>query len=178
MSNNSPRGARFALPASIVIAATMLATAAFVPPAAAQDFHATFHDRCQACHEHSGAFARERMEIVEGMLRSRASGREIEPFLRTHAGGMDAEMAALFVANFIAQLRSGGLYEKNCIICHDRARELVRTFLTVRDGRLVGRYSGLDIETFLISHGRLDAAERYTVYLRLLDLAGQPQGTE
>ena len=54
---------------------------------------------------------------------------------------------------------SGGLFEKKCRICHDRAVKLARTELTIKDGRLVGRYSKRDIATFLAGHGRLTADE-------------------
>jgi len=69
------------------------------------------------------------------------------------------EEIALFLRVFARQIASGGLYQGRCEICHDRARELARLELVIREGRLVGRYTGRDIAAFLTWHGRLDAAE-------------------
>ena len=144
---------------------------AAAPLSAAEDFHELFEERCAGCHGHAGNFARTSLELVEGKLRGRESGRAIAPFLRTHRGGLDAEQAALFTAVFAEQVESGGLFFERCAICHQRARSLVRGRLILEDGRLRGRYSGYDIRTFLEGHGRSTPEEAALFYDALLGIA-------
>jgi len=67
--------------------------------------------------------------------------------------------AKAMVAQLMSIERSGGVFEKKCRICHDRAVRLARTELVIEGGRLVGRYSKRDIVAFLANHGRLIADE-------------------
>jgi len=136
---------------------------AFAAPAGAADFHALFEARCGACHGHSGAFARAHLVLDNGTVR-RQGGAPVAPFLARHAGGLAPDEIALVLAVFARQIADGGLYQQRCEICHDRAYELARLELVIRDGRLVGRYTGRDIASFLTRHGRLseDEAARMT----------------
>lgn len=93
------------------------------------------------------------------MLKGVNSGREVAGFLRQHAGGLNTEEIALFVDVFTRQVESGGFYRERCDICHDRAYELARLRLIIRDGRLVGRYTGRDMAVFLPDHARMTADE-------------------
>ena len=52
---------------------------AAAPLSAAEDFHELFEERCAGCHGHAGNFARTSLELVEGKLRGRESGRAIAP---------------------------------------------------------------------------------------------------
>ncbi len=139
--------------------------------AAAEDFHELFERRCAACHGHAGDFARKTLVIVEGELRGRKSGRPIGPFLATHRGGLEPETAALFTEVLFRQVESGGLFQRHCAICHVRARDLVQARLIVADGRLLGRYSGADMGTFLRGHGRATEEEAERLYDALLGIA-------
>jgi hypothetical protein len=65
----------------------------------------------------------------------------------------------LFVGVFIAQVNSGGFYKARCDICHDQAYDLARLRLIQREGKLVGRYSGRDMASFLPNHARMTAEE-------------------
>ena len=127
--------------------------------AAAADFHQIFETRCAGCHGHAGAFARDRLTEAEGTLRSLRTGREIAPFLARHLGGLSQDEIALFIDVFRNQLLSGGFFQERCDICHDRAYELARLRLVLRDGRLFGRYSGRDMAAFLPGHARMTAEE-------------------
>ena len=137
-----------------LIALTLAASA----PAGAADFHALFEARCLRCHGHAGPFVRERLALDGADVVTRA-GRPVAPFLERHAGGLAPEEIALFLRVFARQIEAAGLYDERCGICHDRARELARLRLVLRDGRLVGRYSGHDIATFLQDHARLTPEE-------------------
>jgi len=139
--------------------------------AAPGDFHALFEARCMGCHGHAGDFARQSLVLTDGVLRGRESGREIAPFLRRHKGGLDAEQTARFVAIFTKQVESGGLFQERCGMCHASARGVVRNYLILRDGELVGRYSGRDIRRFLTEHGRSSDEEAAEFYDTLLAIA-------
>ena len=61
--------------------------------------------------------------------------------------------------HFAAIQKSGRLFRKKCEICHVRAVDVARDKLILRDGELVGRYTGRDTALFLTNHGRLTAEE-------------------
>lgn len=68
------------------------------------------------------------------------------------------ETAALYDL-LLWQVKAGGKFKARCAICHVRARELGRLVL-IRDGPVLrGRYSGRDMSTFLLTHGRIQTAE-------------------
>jgi hypothetical protein len=136
-----------------------LIAAGLASGAAAADFHQIFEARCLACHGHAGDFARSSLAEVDGVLKGIRSGREVADFLRRHAGGLNPDEIALFVDVFTRQVQSGGFYQERCEICHDRAYELARLRLIIRDGRLMGRYSGRDMADFLPDHARMTADE-------------------
>lgn len=147
--------ARTALRAALVALAGLMAPA---EPAHSADFHAIFEARCLRCHGHAGAFARERLRLDNGEV-ARRDGTPLAPFLTRHAGGLDPDEIALFLKVFARQIASGGFYQERCEICHDRARELARLRLIVREGRLTGRYSGHDMASFLPGHALMSEAE-------------------
>lgn len=145
-------------PGGVLLAAGLAMLAA--SGAAAANFHEIFETRCAACHgDHAGPFARSSLVEREGTLTGARTGRPVREFLARHAGGLSGEEIALFVDVFTAQLRSGGFYQERCGICHDRAYEFARLRLALRDGRLVGRYSGRDIAGFLPGHARMTGEE-------------------
>lgn len=123
------------------------------------DFHEIFESRCFACHGHAGVFARAALAESGGVLRGARTGRPVADFLQRHAGGLNPAETGLFVEVFTRQIESGGFYQDRCEICHDRAYDLARLRLILRDGRLTGRYSGRDIAGFLPGHARMTAAE-------------------
>jgi len=133
-------------------------------PAWAADFHEIWEGRCLSCHGHAGPFVRQRLTLDHGEVHGQ-SGRELAPFLERHGGGLSPEEIALFLRVFARQLASGGFYERECRICHDSARDLARLRLVMRDGRLMGRYSGREIDSFLVTHGRMTPAEALTAIL-------------
>ena len=143
---------------AVAVATTILFTAAAT--ARAEDAHALFESRCATCHgPHAGAFARESLVLDEHVPRGRESGAPVAGFLLRHAGGQSAETADLLTEMFRLQLSAGGVYERRCRICHDRARDLARHTLILRQDTLAGRYTGRDIHAFLQDHGRLASSE-------------------
>lgn len=122
------------------------------------DFHALFEARCLRCHGHAGAFAADRLHIEDGRVVG-SGGLDVAKFLGSHAGGLTAEERDLFVQVFRRQVEAGGFYAQRCRSCHDRAYDLARSKLFLRDDVLVGRYSGRDIANFLTGHARLSAQE-------------------
>lgn len=138
--------------------AMVLLLAAISVPSGAEDFHEIYEAKCQRCHGHAGPFAREALTLENGVLRDR-KGRDLATFLARHQGGLSEERIDLFLKVFTRQIESGGVFRARCKICHDRAYELARLDLILSDGRLIGRYSGRDIATFLLNHGRLSPDE-------------------
>ena len=131
-----------------------------VATAQTSDPHRAYEEKCARCHTpHAGEFARRNIDAVGNALLGRHSGRSVEALLaRGHGEPTPGEVAAL-VAHFRAILNSGALFREKCKICHDPAVRLARLELELREGKLIGRYSGRDIEAFLRSHGRLEGDE-------------------
>ena len=135
------------------------------------DSHARFEALCGQCHGHSGPFARDRLEIVDGRLVGRSSGRPVEAFLRRHPGGLSSADIRLFYDAMYRQVQSGGIFAERCAICHGRAVELAATNLIVTDGVLLMRYSGMPVRDILRVHGRLRPEEIEFVYQALFESA-------
>jgi len=146
------------IPASALIAAAFFLTA---PDAGAGglDTHRLFEQRCGGCHGHAGDLSRERLSVTGGVLLGRDSGREIRTYLSDHYGSLGAGDIASLIEAFTLQIRMNGLFRDRCLICHGRAAEMARLRLIMSGGRVVGRYTGNDIEDFLLGHGRLNADE-------------------
>lgn len=89
----------------------------------------------------------------------REGGEPVASFLTGHMGGQGAAEIDALVEMMTRQIESHALYEERCRICHDRARELARLELIIRDDVLRGRYTDRDIARFLLSHGRSSADE-------------------
>ena len=126
----------------------------------AADPHSLFESRCEACHGHAGAFARETLRLSDGVVRGAWTGRDMAAFLPTHRGTLTSEETTSLLDMFRRQITWGGVFQARCRICHDSARALARHHLVIRQGRLLGRYTGGDIADFLAGHGRADAAEQ------------------
>lgn len=125
------------------------------------DPHAVFENRCSRCHtQHAGVFTRKSLTLSpDGQITGRKTQQRIEAFLTGHSGNPSpAEIAAL-MDMFAIQLRSGGIFEQKCRICHDSAKKLARVKLEMRNGRLMGWIAERDIRDFLKGHGRLDTRE-------------------
>ncbi|MDJ0945895.1 MAG: hypothetical protein QNJ30_20705 [Kiloniellales bacterium] len=116
-----------------------------------------FHERCGRCHDEAGSFAAAHLRFDAGVLRTRRSGKALQTFLRGHPGRLDAAELEALLAALAAIVTTGGQFRQRCAICHGEATHFARGRLVVRDGRLLGRYSGRDVEAFLPGHGRLDA---------------------
>lgn len=88
------------------------------------DPHALFEEKCGRCHEHAGAFAREKLTIENGEVVGLRSGKPVLKTLASHFGRLSNEEAELVVDMFRRQIESDGLYESKCRLCHDPANEL------------------------------------------------------
>jgi len=149
----------------------LMACAGMARAQPAPDPHAVFEADCLSCHGHAGAFARAHLRLEDGRpLTSR--GVPVASFLRTHRGGLPEADIAPMIEMFRQQLTSGALYERRCLICHDRARDFARLNLILHEDRLFGRYSGHEIAAFLHGHARLtqdEASRMRTLLERFLD---------
>lgn len=136
-------------------------------PAAAQtpdphqiDPHAIYEGKCAACHPaHAGEFVRARLFQSDGRLAIQGSSRDLQTFLQSGHGKLTPEETGLLIEQFRQILMSGGLFQRKCRVCHDRAVEFARLNLIEKDGRLTGRYSHRDVADFLQNHGRLEKDE-------------------
>ena len=141
------------------------------PGLQAQDLdpHALYERSCARCHApHAGDFAPKSLVRLGDRIVGREDGKELRAFLAAGHGRLAPGEVDALVAHLAFVLESGGLFRDKCLICHDRAVVLARRELVLRDGRLVGRYTGRDIAVFLENHGRLDGAEVATI-LRMLE---------
>lgn len=133
------------------------------------DPHTIYEENCARCHEaHGGDFVRQNLKIEDGRVVGRKSGKEIGAFLERGHGNLGQPELTLLIGHLNSIALTGQIYRAKCLICHDRAVELARTQLILKDGVLSGRYSGHNIEDFLVSHGRLDGEER-AIVLKMLE---------
>ncbi|KAB2912915.1 MAG: hypothetical protein F9K29_17560 [Hyphomicrobiaceae bacterium] len=135
--------------------------AASVAVAETVDPHRLYEQRCASCHApHASDLAREMLELKDGKLIAKKSGKDLPSVLGSHRGTRQSqpEIEALIEA-FRRNISSGSLYQRKCIDCHDRARDFARTRLVIDQSVLRGRYSGRVVEDFLRGHGRLAEPE-------------------
>ena len=127
-----------------------------------------FHERCSRCHGEAGAFAPAHLSLDRGVLRTRRGGKDLNDFLREHPGRLDEAELEAMVATLTTIVTAGGQFSQRCAVCHGHAETFAHGHLVIRDDRLLGRYTGRDIETFLPGHGRLDpeGAAFFTTVLR------------
>ncbi len=116
-----------------------------------------FQERCGRCHDEAGRFAAAHLSVDDGVLRARHTGQVLQSFLPGHPGRLDAAEREALVATLTMIVTSGGQFRQRCAVCHGHAEAFARGQLVIRGGRLLGRYSGRDIEAYLPGHGRLDA---------------------
>lgn len=134
--------------------------AAIALPAHAQsavpvDSHAVFEKNCYACHtEHAADFARLRLQIKAGKLVISASGKDVAPLLKSHRGvKLKPDEITALTQLFRNGLTWGGIYQRKCASCHDKAVSFARSTLkTDGAGNLIGK-DGRDVAAFLPSHG-------------------------
>ncbi len=132
--------------------------------AQAIDPHSLFETRCGRCHGHAGPFARKTLLIEDGELVIQESRQRLLDFLPNHFGKLTRDEVTSLLEAFQRQVETGGLYQKKCRVCHDRARYLARRNLVLRNGQLVGRYTGTDIKRLLSYHGRLSDDQQAVIY--------------
>lgn len=141
---------------ALVIAAIM----SISTTARSEDPHKLYESRCGGCHSpHAREFVRDHLVLQSGEVFGRRSAQQIGAFLETGHGWLKPDEISILVSHLTDISRSGGLFRKKCIICHDRAVVFARTRLAMRNGVLVGRYSGRNIRRFLNGHGRLSPSE-------------------
>jgi hypothetical protein len=133
----------------------LTASVASAQTATVVDPHGLYEMRCARCHgDHAGEF------VARGLKRTMS---QIAGMLERGHGGLQGAEVEVMTSHLEAIQSAGGLYREKCRICHDRAVDLARRELTLRNGRLVGRYTGRDIESFMGVHGRLSEVERATI---------------
>jgi hypothetical protein len=132
--------------------------------AGTNDPHELYERRCGTCHEpHGGDFVSKHLRRVDNRVIGLHTGKELRTFLEHGHGKLSPDEVDVMVFHLTSILNRGAVYREKCLYCHDRAVLLARRHLIMRDGRLVGRYTGRDIATFLENHGRLAIAEVSTI---------------
>lgn len=128
------------------------------------DPHRLYEQRCAKCHApHAGDFVHDSLVHSGGKVIGRKTSKELRSFLTKGHGKLEAVEIDAIVKHLQSIQKSGRLFHKKCLVCHDRAAELARAQLVISNDRLQGRYSGRDIEKFLSNHGRLEEEEVTTM---------------
>lgn len=122
---------------------------------AGTDLHAYWDERCLACHGHAADFSRRFLRVKEGRLLGWHHREDLVQFLRTHYAA--DEYAPALYAMLLAQREAEPVYREKCAGCHQRAAELVRASIVMREGRLATRRGGQDLAEFLKTHGGANA---------------------
>jgi len=118
------------------------------------DLHDYWDQRCSYCHGHSSEFARRFLRVEQGRLRGVHRADDLDGFLRNHY--LTEELVAPVRAMLMAQLTTKPLFGQKCAGCHGNAAAFARQSLSVVNGVLVGRASGIKVRDYLASHGRLE----------------------
>lgn len=140
------------------VAAGILGLTAAMAGAQSTDLHAMWDGRCQSCHGHAGSFARSTLSVAQGRLQGKHHRDDLEQFLRQHY--LADSLVLPTMAMLAAQAAADPTYAAKCAGCHQSAAEFARQSLMMRDGKLVGRASGVPVADYLSRHGKLSAAER------------------
>ncbi len=128
------------------------------------DPHLLYENSCGGCHvEHAGAFVRQSIVREGEELVGRESGRLLRPFLARGHGKLSPGEVEIMMEHLTSIFEAGALFMEKCAICHDRGVAFARSHFIVKDGVLMGRYSGRDVRHFLRNHGRLEGDEVETV---------------
>lgn len=124
------------------------------------DPHVIYEQKCAACHTpHAGEFVESSLGATDQGLIAKSSNRLLRDFLDGGHGRLSAPEVDVLMEQFEFMRESGSLFRDKCIICHDNAARFARLKLILREDVLTGRYSGREIATFLLGHGRLEASE-------------------
>lgn len=125
--------------------------------AAAVDLHEYWDRNCASCHGHAAAFARRFLTVKDGNLQGRHHVDDLDVFLRNHylARDLIGPVTAMLAAQVMAEPR----FRNECGRCHENAVTLARQSLSLRDGVLVNRASGLPTAEFLSHHARIKPAD-------------------
>ena len=140
-----------------LIANSVLVTVLLVIPAVRAsgiDLHWLWHDRCAACHGHSGDFSRKFLSVSSGELQGPHHVHDLRRFLHSHylAGHEVDAVYNMLLTQAITQPR----FKDECSNCHGTAAELVRDSLELRDGVLYSRNTGRPVRRFLEHHRELN----------------------
>lgn len=152
----------------------MFLASASIGGALGLDLHAFWDSRCQECHGHAGAFARQYLSLTDGRLQGRHHREGLKQFLGKHEMG-PGHVEGIY-AMLLAQIATEPIYQQKCAGCHKSAAEFARASLVMKDGVVVGKKNGQPIAEFLQRHGRLSAEERPVVVDALTRVVGEVGG--
>jgi len=124
------------------------------------DPHAVYEQKCTRCHEdHARAFADQHLLVKGDRVIGKRRSRDLAKFLNNGHGKLNPTEVAPLVAHFKSVIGANGLYKQKCRMCHEPAVNFSRIKLIMKDGKLLGRYSGRDIKEFMNEHGRVTQDE-------------------
>jgi hypothetical protein len=141
----------------LALVVVVVLAAAAAGNAAAIDLHEYWDRNCANCHGHAAAFARRFLTVKDGTLRGRHHFENLDLFLGNHYLARD--LIAPITAMLAAQVTTEPRFRNECGRCHTSAAALARESLSLRDGVLVSRASGLPIAEFLSGHARIKPAD-------------------
>lgn len=125
--------------------------------ASGPDLHWLWHDRCAACHGHSGNFARRALNITSGELQGRHHLHDLLIFLHNHYLS-GREVDAIYNM-LLAQVKTQVRFQNECSNCHSTAAVFVRKSLILRDGVLYCRKRDVPVHQFLDDHRDLNPGD-------------------
>jgi len=135
------------------------AIAALIAGVSAAAGQGLYFERCGACHGPAGQLTQDGLVFDGEVLRTRRAQVDLRDFLHSHRGSLSTSEIETVIGELRRVAQGRGRFQEKCGICHPSARTLARNKLVIRDGVLVGRYSGREMDTYLAGHGRLVAAD-------------------
>lgn len=125
------------------------------------DPHALYEQRCSKCHtEHGADLARQKLQSVDGAVRVKRTGKAIEALLSKHQGvTLTTDETSALAGLFDLGIRSKGVFQRHCAICHKSGVAFTRKSVEMKDGRLIAKKAATEIGAFLGQHSRATPAE-------------------
>lgn len=121
------------------------------------DLHWLWHDRCAACHGHSGDFARRVLNITGGELQGRHHLYDLRKFLHNHY--LSGQEVDAIYNMLLSQVKTQARFQNECSSCHGSAATFVRKSLILRNGVLYCRKRDVPVHDFLDDHRDLNPGD-------------------
>jgi len=149
----------------LLIIISQLSTVAIAAPLNSSDAKKIWDKSCFTCHGDSGDMARNFLKVVDGELQGPLHKDTFRKFLTNHY--LSKTKAEAVYALLLEQANAKSRFEQECGSCHQKASDLVRDKLVLRNGVLYNKSSKEVTYAFLQTHRELSKEDVKFFMLKL-----------